>query len=131
MDPQYLSNKIKSEATSVLVILDTPVYFSPACPTLLRIGHTSKTLQASPDFFFWDIKQQEFAVKRTSNLLTPGEEPNKYYKADSEAFNFMVNRYPEISKEYWIDTFVEMLGKASTTKLNLGRIQNLIHEEII
>ncbi len=131
MDPQYLSDKIKAEATSVLVILDTPIYFSLACPTLLRIGHTSKILQARPDFSSWDIKQQEFAVKITSNLLTPGEDPNKYYKADSEAFKFMVSRYPEISKEYWIDTFVEMLGEHSTTKLNLGRIQNLIHEEII
>jgi hypothetical protein len=123
--------KVKYRATEILTILDIPVYISPKCPTLLRIGHTSKLLEASPKFKKFDIKQQEFAVKATSRLLSPGEDQKKYYKADSEAFSFMIQRYPKINKVYWIDTFVEMLGKNKTTKLNINRIQNLVNEETI
>jgi hypothetical protein len=136
---QETAKAIKDRATTFIPVLDENVYVSSTCDTILRIGHTSKLLEASLDFLYLPTIHQEFAVKSTMNLLLPvtltisfteADKPpfdiERYSQADKIALEFMMQKYPEKNLVFWVELFKGVVGKAMVTELNIERIKNLI-----
>ncbi len=124
--PTEIKEKLKNISIKIIKVLDSVIYITKYCPTILRIGHLSKSLEGSPEFLKFNKKEQEFTVKVTSNLVT--DEPSelkRYCRADVIALKYMIKRYPKTPISFWIKALSKVLGKTATTDLNIGRHSNL------
>lgn len=119
-----LIKKTKLDAVHTIKVLGQTVYIMEN-QSILRIGHTAKTIEGNRIFSLLDKKIQEFMVYLVLCLLkTKKESNNKYLKADRLALNFIVEKYPKKPKEFWYSAFKTILMSVSTesnTQLNLLR----------
>ncbi len=118
---------LKKNHKTILKILGKKVYVTNYCPTILRIGHGSKMIEASIIFLKSPIKNQEFMVKMVSNLTRPAKsELIRHSRADAIALKYMINRYPKTPKLDWLDILTKGIGKQAHTELNMARVLNFI-----
>jgi hypothetical protein len=100
---------VKPNTVHTIKVLGETVYIMEN-QSILRIGHTSKTIEGNRMFSLLDKKIQEFMVHLVLCLLkTKKESNNKYLKADKMALDFIVEKYPKKSKEFWYSAFKTVL----------------------
>ena len=96
--------------------------------TILRIGHTTKTIEGNRMFSLLDKKIQEFMVHLVLCLLkSKSKNNNRYFKTDKIALDFIMKKYPKKPKEFWHSAFIIILQSSSSESnghLNLLRAQN-------
>ena len=121
---KQLRQQVVDRSEQMLRITNKDVYISSSCPTILRIGNDSKTLEGNYLFSILQKKAQEFMVQVCLGLTTT-EDVGRYAKADALAFKRMVKKYPKTQKSYWLRIFITLIDKESS-ELNFKRCKNII-----
>lgn len=116
---------VKPNTIHTIKVLGETVYIMEN-QTILRIGHTTKTIEGNRMFSLLDKKIQEFMVHLVLCLLkSKAKGNNRYFKVDKMALDFITEKYPKKPKEFWYSAFTIILQSNSSESnghLNLLRV---------
>jgi hypothetical protein len=118
--------QVNKNSIHTIKVLGETVYIMEN-QTILRIGHTTKTIEGNRMFSLLDKKIQEFMVHLVLCLLkSKSKNNNRYFKTDKIALDFIMKKYPKKPKEFWYSAFIIILQSSSSESnghLNLLRAQ--------
>jgi hypothetical protein len=117
---------VKPNTIHTIKVLGETVYIMEN-QTILRIGHTTKTIEGNRMFSLLDKKIQEFMVHLVLCLVkSKAKGNNRYFKVDKMALDFITEKYPKKPKQFWYSAFQIILQSNSSESnghLNLLRVE--------
>lgn len=117
---------IKPKAIQKLKLLGNTIYITEDKNFILRIGHTTKTIEGSRLFSILDKKIQEFMVHHVSCLVKSKiKGHNRFFKVDKMAFDFITKKYPKKPKQYWYSALIAIFSDTFPSDLNRERIDKI------